>query len=188
LANAPTSGSNASVYVGLAANFSAALIVTVNGTNVSVPVTGFAPGNNSNAMIRKGIHGAFTDTRFTFPASYLKAGDNQITFTLRVTGSATSGEVMYDYVRLEASGITLAVDSFEKTDLVKAYPNPTRNSVTVDLPETAVLEKIMVYNSLGQLVSVETKNKVSIEKLNSGNYYFLIITSTGNYVKKIIKL
>jgi rhamnogalacturonan endolyase len=102
LSSAPVSGSNASVYVALAANFSAALILTVNGTNVTVPATGFAPGNNSNAMIRKGIHGAFADTRFTFPASYLKAGANQITFTLRVTGSATSGEVMYDYIRLEA--------------------------------------------------------------------------------------
>lgn len=102
LSSAPVSGSNASVYVALAANFSAALILTVNGTNVTVPTTGFAPDNNSNAMIRKGIHGAFSDTRFTFPASYLKAGANQITFTLRVTGSATSGEVMYDYIRLEA--------------------------------------------------------------------------------------
>jgi rhamnogalacturonan endolyase len=188
LANAPTAGSNASVYVGLAANFSAALILTVNGTNVTVPTTGFAPGNNSNAMIRKGIHGAFTDTRFTFPASYLKAGANQITFTLRVTGSATSGEVMYDYVRLEASGSTLAVDSFEKTNLVKAYPNPTSNIVTVSIPETTVLEKILVYNSLGQLVATESKNTVSLEKLNSGNYYFLILTSTGKYVEKIIKL
>ncbi|GGA87618.1 hypothetical protein GCM10008015_30320 [Flavobacterium palustre] len=102
LDSAPVTGSSASVYVALAANFSSALILTVNGTNVTVPATGFAPSNNSNAMIRKGIHGAFADTRFTFPASYLKAGANQITFTLRVTGSATSGEVMYDYIRLEA--------------------------------------------------------------------------------------
>ncbi len=107
LTTAPTTGSTASVYVALAANFSAALIMTVNGTNVTVPTTGATFGSNSNAMIRMGIHGAFAETRINFPASYLQAGDNEISFTLRVTGGATSGEVMYDYVRLEATGTSL---------------------------------------------------------------------------------
>lgn len=188
LNNAPTAGSNASIYIGLAANFSAALIVTVNGTNVTLPTTGFAPSNNSNAMIRKGIHGAFADTRITFPASYLKAGTNQISFTLRVTGSATSGEVMYDYIRLEANGSTLGANSFEKSDLVKVYPNPTQDNVTINIPENSILQKILVYNSLGQLVATELKNTVLLENLNSGNYYLIICTNTGNYVEKIIKL
>jgi hypothetical protein len=95
---------------------------------------------------------------------------------------------MYDYIRLEASGATLSVASFEKSDLVKAYPNPTANVVTLNIPDNSVLEKIMVYNSLGQLVSVVSKNTVSLENLDKGNYYFLISTSAGKYVKKIIKL
>lgn len=103
LPNAPT-GANASVYVALAANFGSALILSVNGTSVTFPITGVSPGNSSNAKIRKGIHGAFSEVRFTFPASYLKAGNNQLSFTIRVTGGATTGEVMYDYVRLEADG------------------------------------------------------------------------------------
>ena len=188
LATAPVAGSTASVYVALAANFSAALILNVNGTNVTSPTTGMIPGNDTNAMIRKGIHGAFAEVRFNFPASNLHVGANKISFSLRKVGGASSGEVMYDYLRLEASGSTLSVDSFVKSDAVKAYPNPTNNIVTVTIPETAVLEKIMVYNNLGQVVSVEAKNTVSIANLNSGSYYFLIITSTGNYVKKIIKL
>jgi hypothetical protein len=58
----------------------------------------------SNAKIRKAIHGSFSEVRFTFPSSYLLVGENQISFTIRVTGSVTTGEVMYDYVRLEADG------------------------------------------------------------------------------------
>jgi rhamnogalacturonan endolyase len=100
---APVAGSNASVYVALAENFSAALILNVNGINVTSPSTGIIPGSASDAMIRKGIHGAFGEARFNFPSSYLKAGDNQITFSLRITGGASSGEVMYDYLRLEAN-------------------------------------------------------------------------------------
>lgn len=188
LTAAPTAGSTASVYVALATNNSAALILSVNGVNVTSPTTGISPGNSTNAMIRKGIHGAFAEVRFNFPASNLHTGTNKISFSLRKVGGASSGEVMYDYIRLEASGATLAVDSFDKSDLVKAYPNPTNNMVTVIIPDTLVLERIMVYNSLGQLVSKESKNTVSLENLDSGNYYFLIVTSTGNYVEKIIKL
>jgi len=99
---APKSGTNASVYVALAASFSAALILNVNDSNITSPVTGVTFGDNSDAMIRKGIHGAFTDARFTFPASLLKAGDNHIAFTIRITGGGTSGDVMFDYLRLEA--------------------------------------------------------------------------------------
>jgi rhamnogalacturonan endolyase len=189
LAQAPTTGTTASVYVGIAEIKSAALILSVNGTNVTTPSTGISFVENSNAMLRKSTHGTFNETRFDFPGSLLKIGTNQITFTIRVGGSETLGDIMYDYIRLEADlGSTLSIDSFEKSDLAKAFPNPTHNNVTVTIPETAVLEKILVYNSLGQLVSTESENTVSLEKLNSGNYYFLIITSTGNYVKKIIKL
>jgi len=188
LANAPASGSTASVYVALATNNSAALILKVNGVNVTSPSTGMIPGNATNAMIRKGIHGAFAEVRFNFPSSNLHAGANKISFSIRRVGGASGGEVMYDYLRLEASGTTLSTESFEKEDLVKAFPNPTKDSVTVIISDASVLEKIAVYNSLGQLVATEYKNTVSLEKLDCGNYYFLIVTSTGNYVKKIIKL
>lgn len=83
---------------------------------------------------------------------------------------------------------SLATDSFEKLDVVKAYPNPTTDSVTVSLPNATVVEKIAVYNSLGQLVSSSVaKNTVSLQNLANGNYYLTIFTAEGNYSKKIIK-
>jgi rhamnogalacturonan endolyase len=107
LATAPE-GSKASVYVALAEVNGATLILSVNGENVTVPKSGLSFTDSSNAMIRKGTHGAFNEVRFDFPASKLKAGANQISFTLRLTGGGTSGNVMYDYVRLEAEGTTLS--------------------------------------------------------------------------------
>lgn len=142
LANAPVLGSTASVYVALATNNSAALILTVNGVNVTSPSTGIIPGNTTNAMIRKGIHGAFAEVRFNFPANILKSGANKISFSLRKTGGSSSGEVMYDYLRFEADlGNELSTQSFENTDLIKAYPNPTKDFVTLSIPEPSVLEK-----------------------------------------------
>jgi hypothetical protein len=55
------------------------------------------------------------------------------------------------------------------------------------LPNAAVIKKIAVYNSLGQLVQSEAKNTVSLQHLANGNYYLMIFTSEGNYSKKIIK-
>jgi len=86
-----------------------------------------------------------------------------------------------------ATADPLATDSFEKLATVKAYPNPTTDTVTVSLPNAAAVQKIAVYNSLGQLVRTETKNTVSLQNLANGNYYLTIYTAEGNYSKKIIK-
>ncbi|OXA76717.1 hypothetical protein B0A65_18160 [Flavobacterium frigidimaris] len=189
LDNNPTSGSIASVYVALAEMKGANLILNVNGTNVTNPLTGVYFAENSNAMIRKGTHGTFNDTRFNFPAELLKKGANQITFTIRVGGSATLGNVMFDYVRLEANlEKHLSVESFKNSQLVKVFPNPTNNIVNVTVPDNITLEKIIVYNNLGQLVTTEFKNIVSLEKFNSGCYHFLIVTSQGNYFKTVLKI
>jgi hypothetical protein len=109
LASAPTSDS-ASVYAALAANFSAALIITVNGVTITPTSTsGAVFGNKSDAMIRMGIHGAFTDVRLKFLASILHKGANTIIFTQRLTGGATTGDLMFDYVRLEADGTNVTI-------------------------------------------------------------------------------
>ena len=84
--------------------------------------------------------------------------------------------------------VPLSTNSFEKSVMVKAYPNPTTDSVTVSLPNAVVVQKIAVYNTLGQLVSSSVaKNTVSLQNLANGNYYLTIFTAEGNYSKKIIK-
>ena len=91
--------------------------------------------------------------------------------------------------RVIAFAITapLSTESFQKSDAIMAYPNPTTDSVTVSLPNAAIVQKIAVYNSLGQLVRTEAKNTVSLQNLANGNYYLTIFTAEGNYSKKIIK-
>lgn len=109
LTNAPKTGTNsAAIYTAFAAAFNSAIIVKVNGILITSS-TGTYPPNQSNAKIRKAIHGAFGDLRFTFNGNLLKAGMNEISFSIRNTGGATVGDIMYDYVRLEASGTSLAI-------------------------------------------------------------------------------
>ncbi len=102
LTKAPKAGAkNSALYVAIAGSYSSALIVKVNGTLITAAI-GANPSNPSDAKIRKGIHGAFSDMRLLFDGSLLNAGSNTVEFTIRNTGNATVGDVMFDYVRLEA--------------------------------------------------------------------------------------
>jgi len=90
--------------------------------------------------------------------------------------------------KFEITAKGLSTESFNKVILVKAYPNPTTDVVTVIIPNEYELERIEMYNSLGQFVGEYTKNKVSLINLSSGNYFLKIFTSGGTTTKKIIKL
>ena len=104
----PTAGTNsAAIYTAFAGAYSSAIIVKVNGTLITSS-TGTYPPNQSDAKVRKGIHGAFGDLRFTFNGNLLHSGANEISFSIRNTGGATVGDIMYDYVRLEAAGTVLS--------------------------------------------------------------------------------
>ena len=83
--------------------------------------------------------------------------------------------------------VPLSTESFQKSDAIIAYPNPTTDSVTVSLSNAAVVQRIAVYNSLGQLVRSETTDTVSLRNLSNGNYFLAIYTTEGNYSKQIIK-
>lgn len=114
LASAPATGTQASIYLGLASDYYTALIVTVNGTNLANasgltatpsphPSTGFVPtSSRSNSTLREGISGAFSDERLTFAGPLLHAGTNTITISQRqVGGTYFADHAMYDYLRLE---------------------------------------------------------------------------------------
>jgi hypothetical protein len=130
----------------------------------------------------------------------LPAGLELNSTTGEITGTPTvaAGFKNYEVKATTSAGFTsriiafavtvpLSTNSFDKLDVVKVYPNPTTDFVTVSLPNAAVVQKIAVYNSLGQLVRSENKNTVSLQNLANGNYYLTIYTAEGNYSKKIIK-
>jgi rhamnogalacturonan endolyase len=95
LATAPTTGSMARFYLALASNDGDNLTVKVNGTSMG---DFDPPGNQSDAVVRLGSHGAFWDGSIVFAASALKAGANTLTIT------STGGTLEWDYLRLEADG------------------------------------------------------------------------------------
>ena len=66
-------------------------------------------------------------------------------------------------------------------------PNPTTNTFTIDL-NGEILEKVVIYNELGQRVKEVTTNEVDISNLSNGIYFVKITSQSGKIAtKKLIK-
>ncbi|WP_136669089.1 M1 family aminopeptidase [Flavobacterium sp. H122] len=74
-------------------------------------------------------------------------------------------------------------------NLVSIYPNPSGNDelVTVNVGGSLVLEKVTVYDLLGQKVKESKKETIDLVGLKSGTYEVIVETNEGNFHKKIIK-
>ena len=105
--NLASTNGTASLYVALCSDYQGPLIVSINGVNITGS-SGYFPsysssGDGSDASIREGIHGLFSDNRLTFSGSLLRVGANNITINMR-KGGYFANHAMYDYVRLELTG------------------------------------------------------------------------------------
>jgi hypothetical protein len=74
---------------------------------------------------------------------------------------------------------------------IKIFPNPTKNNITVQIPDNIILQNILLYNTTGQKIDAyfDTINsKLDISKLSSGIYFIEIMTDFGVEIVKIQKL
>ncbi|WP_264520198.1 M1 family aminopeptidase [Flavobacterium sp. N1994] len=85
------------------------------------------------------------------------------------------------------STATLGNQSFDLDKAVAIYPNPSADMVHIQMPSTATLEKVIVYNSLGQKVMENTSSDFSVAGLSIGVHYIDIQTEEGVFHKKFIK-
>lgn len=110
---ASTPSGTASFYLALSSDYQGAIEIAVNGTQIAGS-SGYNPAysssaNESDATIREGIHGLFSDNRINFSASLLHQGQNTILIDMRQTGKIGGNgyfadHAMYDYLRLELTG------------------------------------------------------------------------------------
>jgi aminopeptidase N len=82
---------------------------------------------------------------------------------------------------------TLGAATFESDRSIVFHPNPTDDQITLQMPTNFNLQKIILYNGLGQQIGVFYETTFSIEKFPTGIYTALIQTSEGSFSKKIVK-
>ena len=72
----------------------------------------------------------------------------------------------------------------------KLYPNPGSESIQIDLPETASIRTLQVWNQIGQLQQVSSayNNRIVISHLPIGIYYVQLRTEDDQvYLGRFVK-
>ncbi|MFM2214153.1 MAG: hypothetical protein RL427_1416 [Bacteroidota bacterium] len=85
------------------------------------------------------------------------------------------------------STITLANESFTLDQAIAVYPNPTTAVLHIQMPSTTTLEKVTVYNNLGQVVLEEKGTDLNVSRLADGVHYLDIQTTEGVFHKRFLK-
>lgn len=70
---------------------------------------------------------------------------------------------------------------------ISLFPNPTDNIVYLKNSENITINKIEIYNNIGQLIETTKKDFISLNSYSSGLYFFKIFSSKGVLIKRIIK-
>ena len=78
----------------------------------------------------------------------------------------------------------LSSESFTNTNDFKLYPNPAHD--IVQFKSTEMVEKISIYNALGQLVQESVLNNsnegtISLDQLTAGTYFIKINNQVKSY-------
>jgi len=97
------------------------------------------------------------------------------------SGNGTSS----GHVRVYDLTAILASDTFVQSNFL-VYPNPSSGIINITLENNLQLEKVSVYNQLGQLVKTAETNTINTLELTQGTYYVEVVTNQGKATKKII--
>ncbi len=133
--------------------------------------------NNNWVQVGENINGIAASESVGESVSISSDG-NIITFGAigaNITGQAR----VYDLSAL------LSVNNLLTTDF-SIYPNPTKNQFTIQLDTSVELQKVTIYNILGQAVLISEENIINTSKLSSGSYIVEILTNKGKSSKKLI--
>lgn len=85
------------------------------------------------------------------------------------------------------STITLANEVYTLDQAIAVYPNPTTAVLHLQMPTTTTLEKVTVYNNLGQVVLEGKGADLTVSSLAAGVHYLDIQTTEGVFHKRFIK-
>lgn len=89
------------------------------------------------------------------------------------------------HVRVYDLSAILSSDDFVLSKF-NMYPSPTKEQFTIQLQEGLLLEKVTIYNSLGQLIKTTIKNQINTSTYASGLYYVEIQTNKGKATKQLV--
>ncbi len=109
--------------------------------------------------------------------AFLSSDSKRVTVDV---SSATDKYVqVYDLSNLSSSD-DFILESFD------LYPNPTSDVLNITLENNLKLERVTLYNNLGQVVKVSKEYTLNVDALFPGIYFVEVTTNQGKAAKKVI--
>ena len=94
-------------------------------------------------------------------------------------------DVNSGYVRIFDLSALLSIEENNQLQF-ELFPNPATDILNIQLQQDAVLEKVNIYNNIGQLVDTVDQLVIDASKLNSGIYFVEVVTTNGKASQKLI--
>jgi hypothetical protein len=66
-------------------------------------------------------------------------------------------------------------------------PNPAENILTVNVSSDISIERLAIYNTLGQLLTEASGDQIDVSELSSGLHFITIYSNEGTAVKQFLK-
>ncbi|PQJ72542.1 T9SS type A sorting domain-containing protein [Polaribacter butkevichii] len=109
--------------------------------------------------------------------AYLTGEDNRFINKIISSSNGVNDRTIYYY-----NGATASVNDFTALRF-DAYPNPTNSIITIDT-ENLDIEKVDVYNVLGNKIFSSSKHKLDVTSLTNGIYLLKVHTKEGRIGSK----
>lgn len=105
--------------------------------------------------------------------------DLSITNNYEAKGGPGSSIMVFDIQGILSSN-TFVLENFN------IYPNPTTDILNIELKENLTLEKVLIYNTSGQLVKETSEKTINVSGFAKGIYNVQVLTNHGKASKKVI--
>lgn len=83
--------------------------------------------------------------------------------------------------------VTLGTDDFVQNATMRLYPNPTSSQLNLKLPENLKVDKVIFYNTLGQVISTSTATSWDVSGFANGVYLLKVFNTSGVRTFRFIK-
>lgn len=117
--------------------------------------------------------------------NYLDVSKDGTTLVVGAWGSdanlSNAGQVKVYTIAALLSSDVFVLNNFS------VYPNPTLNTLNINLQEDLIFEKAIIYNTLGQVLKIETTKNIDVTNLSQGTYFIEVVSDKGKATKSFIK-
>ena len=172
--------------------------------NQGYPTYAIAFQNNYNGTVSIGVNQTQSDPSVSFfempvPIRVFGAGGAQMDLVLNTISNGETfiknvpfvvTSVVFDPNKdliTKNSVVTLSTNN-PKLETISLYPNPSKNKITLQLPNGITVEKTLFYNTLGQKVKeTTTATSWDVSALTNGVYFMTLFTNEGTKQIQFVK-